>query len=111
MLISPIAGFAQAFAGKDGANFVYNDEQRELFSDPDAYLAYRKMIEDELNRRFKLIINGSQEQKEARAFSESEMKRALKDRPDLLEKIMPIDFDVACRRRKSSLVESVSPHR
>jgi cation diffusion facilitator CzcD-associated flavoprotein CzcO len=94
------AGFAQAFAGKDGANFIYNEEQRNLFSDPDAYLAYRKAIEDELNHRFSFIINGSEAQKAAREFSENEMKTLLKDRPDLLDKIMPIDFDVGCRRRE-----------
>ena len=94
------AGFAQAFAGIDGANFVYNDEQRKLFSDPDAYLAYRKAIEDELNRRFSFIINGSEAQRAAREFSEIEMKTLLKDRPDLLDKIMPTNFDVGCRRRE-----------
>lgn len=92
------AGFAQNFAGKDGANFVYNDEQRKLFEDPDAYLAYCKMIEGELNQRFSFIINGSPAQKAAREFSENEMKTHLKDRPDLLEKIMPTDFYVGCRR-------------
>jgi cation diffusion facilitator CzcD-associated flavoprotein CzcO len=94
------AGFAQAFAGKGGANFAYTDEQRKLFSDPDAYLAYRKAIEDELNRRFEFIINGSQAQKDARKFSENEMKTLLMKRPDLLDKIMPTNFDVGCRRRE-----------
>jgi cation diffusion facilitator CzcD-associated flavoprotein CzcO len=94
------AGFAQAFAGKDGANFVYNDEQRKLFDDSDSYLAYRKAIEDELNHRFSFIINGSEAQKAAREFSENEMKTLLKDRPDLLYKIMPTNFDVGCRRRE-----------
>ena len=94
------AGFAQAFAGKDGANFIYNDDQRELFEDEDAYLYYRKMIEGELNQRFSFIINGSAAQKAAREYSENEMRTLLKDRPELLEKIMPTDFDVGCRRRK-----------
>ena len=92
------AGFAQAFAGKDGANFTYSDEQHQLFDDADAYLAYRKTIEDELNQRFSFIINGSQAQKDARVFSENEMRTLLKDRTDLLDKIMPTDFDVGCRR-------------
>jgi hypothetical protein len=35
-------GFAQTFAGKDGANFIYNGEQRKLFDGPDAYLTHRK---------------------------------------------------------------------
>ncbi|EXJ90840.1 hypothetical protein A1O1_03945 [Capronia coronata CBS 617.96] len=92
------AGFAQNFAGKDGANFIYNDEQRKLFDDPDEFLAYCKFIEGELNQRFGFIINGSPAQKAAREFSENEMKTHLKDRPELLEKIMPTDFYVGCRR-------------
>lgn len=92
------AGFAQEYAGKNGANFIYNDEQRQLFDDPDAYLTYCKMIEGELNQRFSFIINGSQPQKEARDFSVNEMKRKLKGRPDLLDKVMPQDFFVGCRR-------------
>ena len=92
------AGFAQDFAGKDGANFVYTEEQQKLFEDPDEYLAYCKMIEGELNQRFSFIVNGSPQQKAAREFSMNEMKSKLKHRPDLLEKIMPNDFDVGCRR-------------
>ncbi|KAL2395806.1 FAD-binding monooxygenase tazF [Exophiala dermatitidis] len=92
------AGFAQNFAGKDGANFIYSEEQRKLFEDPDEYLAYCKMIEEELNQRFGFIINGSPAQKQAREFSENEMKTHLKDRPDLLEKVMPTEFYVGCRR-------------
>ncbi|KAL6248051.1 hypothetical protein RBB50_005399 [Rhinocladiella similis] len=92
------AGFAQNFAGKDGANFVYNEEQRKMFENEDEYLAYRKMIEGELNQRFGFIINGTSAQKAAREFSENEMKAKLKDRPELLEKIMPDDFFVGCRR-------------
>lgn len=92
------AGFAQAFAGPDGANFTYTDEQRKMFEDSDKYKAYCKMIEGELNQRFSFIINGSKEQKAAREFSENEMRTLLTDRPDLLEAIMPTDFFVACRR-------------
>ncbi|KAK4948538.1 hypothetical protein LTR10_012542 [Elasticomyces elasticus] len=92
------AGFAQDFAGKDGANFVYTEEQQKLFEDPDEYLAYCKMIEGELNQRFSFIVNGSPQQKTAREFSMNEMKAKLKHRPDLLERIMPNDFDVGCRR-------------
>ena len=92
------AGFAQAFAGPDGANFSYTEEQQKMFEDSDKYKAYCKMIEGELNQRFSFIINGSSEQKAAREFSENEMKTLLADRPELLEAIMPTDFFVACRR-------------
>ena len=93
------AGFAQAFAGRNGANFAYNDEQYEVLKkDADAHLSYSKMIEGELNQRFQFIINGSEAQNGARTYSENEMKSLLKDRPDLMEQIIPTDFFVGCRR-------------
>lgn len=93
------AGFAQAFAGPNGANFKYNDEQLDLLrNDPDAHLTYSKMIEGELNQRFQFIINGSRAQQDARDYSESEMKALLSNRPDLVDSIMPTDFFVGCRR-------------
>jgi len=92
------AGFAQKFAGKDGANFTYSEEQQKLFQNPHEYKAYCKMIEGELNQRFKLIINGSQAQRDAADFSVDEMKFKLKDKPELLDKVMPTDFFVGCRR-------------
>lgn len=92
------AGFAQKFAGKDGANFEYSEEQKKLFDNPDEYKAYCKMIEGELNQRFKFIINGSKAQKDAVDFSINDMKTKMKNKPELMEKIMPTDFFVGCRR-------------
>lgn len=92
------AGFAQKFAGKDGANFTYNEEQQGLFNNPDEYKAYCKMIEGELNQRFSFIINGSAPQRDAVDYSVNEMKTKLKEKPELLEKVMPTDFFVGCRR-------------
>jgi len=80
------------------ADFIYNKDQRKLFDDPDAYLTYRKMIEAELNQRFGFIINGLKAQEEVRDYSENEMKQHLKDRPDLVEHVMPTTFFVGCRR-------------
>ena len=98
---SPIwvtAGFAQAFAGHEGANFTYSEEQQKIMEDPAKYLAYRKMIEGELNQRFPFILNGSKEANEAREFSEKEMRTKMAAKPELCEKIMPKDFGVGCRR-------------
>lgn len=100
------AAFAQEFAGENGGNFIYSGEQHKTFADTDKYLQYCKMIEDELNHRYSFIINGSTAQKEAREFCTGVMAQALKDRPDLLQKIMPVDFDVGCRRRESSHLRS-----
>lgn len=45
-----------------------NEEQKEILkNDPKKYLAYRKKIESELNSRFRFILNGSEEQANARA--------------------------------------------
>ncbi|EMC94065.1 hypothetical protein BAUCODRAFT_36536 [Baudoinia panamericana UAMH 10762] len=99
---SPIwitAGFAQTWAGKDGANFKYTEEQLKYLEDhPEKYLEYRKQIENELNQRFKFIIKGSQEAKDAREFSYKQMARHLKDDPRLVEKIIPKNFNPGCRR-------------
>jgi hypothetical protein len=82
------AGFGQRFAGKGGSNFkckdslkagpiksqseilttTDNEKQKEILrNDPRKYLAYRKKIESELNSRFRFILNGSEEQANARA--------------------------------------------
>ncbi|KAI9820318.1 MAG: hypothetical protein M1827_005940 [Pycnora praestabilis] len=99
---SPIwitAGFAQKFAGKDGANFSYTEEQKQWLRDnPDKYLEYRKIIESELNQRFKFIIKGSDAANDARVYSEDEMTRKLDRNPRLMDKIIPKDFNVGCRR-------------
>jgi hypothetical protein len=50
------AGFAQRKAGPGGANFRFTQEQKDEFrNNPAKYIEYRKEIEDELNRRFKLV--------------------------------------------------------
>lgn len=93
------AGFGQRYAGKDGANFNYTEEQKEVLrNDPKKYLTYRKTIESELNSRFKFIINGSKEQADARAFAEKEMRRKLAAKPEIADIIVPTNFAVGCRR-------------
>ncbi|GAB7356964.1 hypothetical protein MBLNU459_g7804t1 [Dothideomycetes sp. NU459] len=99
---SPIwitAGFAQTWAGKDGANFEYSEEQRKyLEANPKKYLEYRKQIENELNQRFKFIIKGSEEANTARDFSHKEMERKLQSNPRLVDKVIPKNFNIGCRR-------------
>ncbi|KAK9422621.1 putative Sterigmatocystin biosynthesis monooxygenase stcW [Seiridium unicorne] len=93
------AGFGQRFAGKGGTNFEYTAEQKDvLANDPKKYLAYRKKIESELNTRFRFILNGSQEQSEARAAAEADMQRKLATRPEIAELMIPKNFAVGCRR-------------
>ncbi|KAL2837716.1 putative dimethylaniline monooxygenase [Aspergillus pseudoustus] len=93
------AGFAQKYAGENGANFNYTEEQKQQFrDDPAGYLHYRKMVEEELNQRFKFIINGTQAQKEALEFARAEMTRKLNGRKDIVSKLVPSDYAVGCRR-------------
>lgn len=99
---SPIwisAAFAQRFGGTNGANFAYSEEQRRFLSEnPQKYLEYRKQIENELNQRFKFILKGSDAAKEARAYSEDQMKQKLGGDARLVDKIIPKNFNVGCRR-------------
>lgn len=93
------AGFAPKYAGPGGANFAYSEETMQRFKDdPKFYLAYCKAIESELTSRFRMVLNGSPEAKEARDFSETEMRRKLAGKPELIEKLMPKNFGIGCRR-------------
>ncbi|KAI6884170.1 steroid monooxygenase [Hortaea werneckii] len=92
-------GFAQTWAGKEGANFEYTEEQLNyLAQNPEKYLEYRKQIENELNQRFKFIIKGSEEAEKARDFSYKQMEKHLKGDPRLCDKIIPKNFNPGCRR-------------
>ncbi|KAL0258152.1 hypothetical protein SLS55_007324 [Diplodia seriata] len=93
------AAFAQGWAGPDGSNFAYSEEQlRYLEQNPDKYLEYRKQIENELNQRFKFIIRGSPESKAARDFARDQMSRKLSSHPELASAIIPRNFNPGCRR-------------
>ncbi|KAH8804880.1 cyclohexanone monooxygenase [Xylogone sp. PMI_703] len=94
------APIAAKFAGPDGSNFNYTEEQKEHWAkDPEAYLSYRKNIEGEMNVRFPLYIDHTPEQRAAKKFCEDEMRRKLKagGKEDLLKLMLP-DFAVGCRR-------------
>ena len=48
-------------------------EQKKAFDgDREAYHRYKKMIENELNKRFKLVLRNTQESDEANAVSKSQ---------------------------------------
>ena len=93
------AGFAQKYAGPDGANFEYSEKQKRKFAEnlPE-YVRYTKEIEDELNQRFKFILNGTPEAREAKEFSTGQMQDKLKGRQDLINMLVPTKFGVGCRR-------------
>ncbi|KAJ7349078.1 FAD/NAD-P-binding domain-containing protein [Mycena albidolilacea] len=93
------AAFAPQFAGPGGANFEYSEEQKKRFrDDPKHALKYRKMIESELNERFKFLIQGTPEQKAALEFGNKDMRLRLRGDQRLIDAIIPKDFAVGCRR-------------
>ncbi|KIW16982.1 hypothetical protein PV08_04173 [Exophiala spinifera] len=91
-------GFASRFAGPDGRNIDFTDEQKDLWTnDHEEYFRYRKLVEQELNARFKTNLKGSKEQDMAREFCLKEMSKQLVSKPELLKAITP-EFPVGCRR-------------
>lgn len=93
------AGFAQKFAGKNGANFRYTDKQKKEFAEnPDLFLKYSKMIESELNQRFKFILKNTPEAKAAKDFAANEMGTKLDGNQRLMDAMIPKNFGVGCRR-------------
>jgi hypothetical protein len=89
----------RSFEVRNEADYLADtEEQKERFvNDPEYYLQYRKLVEREINHRFKFIINGSKEQKEALDFSRAQMEMKLTGRKDLMEKLIPKNFAVGCR--------------
>jgi cation diffusion facilitator CzcD-associated flavoprotein CzcO len=88
--------FAAKFAGPEGQNYDYTEEQKAAWSaDPASYLEYRRQIEAELNRRFGLYIDHTPEQKAAREFGIKEMTSKLRagGKEELLQAMLP-DFAV-----------------
>ena len=70
-----------------------------MLQDPDVYLAYRKAVDDGFYRRYPYILNGGKIAQEVRDNTIRYMKEKLADKPDVLESILPEDFDIGCRRQ------------
>lgn len=89
----------QAFSASGGANFEYSDQQKALLEDPDVYLAYRKAVDDGFYRRYSYVINGSKMSKIVKENTVKYMREKLAEKPELLDTILPEDFDIGCRRQ------------
>ncbi|EIM90702.1 FAD/NAD-P-binding domain-containing protein [Stereum hirsutum FP-91666 SS1] len=93
------SAFAQQYAGPGGRNFSYTEDQKNVFADdPEHYLKYRKMIESELNQRFKFVVLGTPEQEAALAYATKHMHDILDGNERLKNAIIPKTFSVGCRR-------------
>lgn len=80
-------------------NRLDSDEQKALLADPAVYLAYRKAVDDAFYRRYSYVINGSKMSQLVKDNTVKYMKEKLADKPELLERILPEDFDIGCRRQ------------
>lgn len=75
----------------------FSPEQLEEFKDPQKYLAYRKALEETYWRRFNSVFKDSKENKTARETFTNLMAQRVKDKPELLDQLLPA-FSPYCRR-------------
>ncbi|KAJ5477649.1 hypothetical protein N7530_003158 [Penicillium desertorum] len=81
-----------------GGNFAYNNEERQAWqSDPTLYIEYRKELEYEMQTLYPKSQRGSNLQNSSRAQYQADMERRLKDKPELLDDLLP-DFPPLCKR-------------
>ncbi|KAH0835158.1 hypothetical protein AYO21_10319 [Fonsecaea monophora] len=92
--------YAQAFAGPNGANFSYSEQQKEEFrKDPAKFLQYRKAIETDMNSNFAFSLKDSPQQALAVDGITKMMKARLGSRSeDLSDILIPTEFGFGCRR-------------
>ncbi|EXJ56379.1 uncharacterized protein A1O5_12646 [Cladophialophora psammophila CBS 110553] len=90
--------FAQDFAGPNGTNFSYTDEQKQTFrSDMQRLQSYRKAIETNMNSNHKVAHTNSPEQQIAVQYLTKIMKSRIGENHPLADRLIP-DFGVGCRR-------------
>ncbi|KAK7686490.1 hypothetical protein QCA50_010087 [Cerrena zonata] len=78
-------------------NYIFTDEDKQRFQDPETYKAFRHDLEDSLNSVHSSTLRGSEMQNAAKkAFKENMIKR-LEKKPWIADHLIP-EFGVACRR-------------
>lgn len=63
------------------------------------YLAYRKAVDDGFYRRYPYVLNGGKIANEVRNNTVKYMTEKLSEKPEVLDSILPEDFDIGCRRQ------------
>ena len=74
-----------------------SEDLKESFKDPEAYLKFRKDLENKYWRRLSTFFKGSEENKEMQDQFIQMMKKRLIKKPELLQDLVP-DFSPNCRR-------------
>lgn len=79
------------------SNFKFSaDELRDFNERPEALLAYRKMLDSEIQSMTKVTLRGKLADQAAEAFTKN-MSAKLARKPEILDKILP-SFTPGCRR-------------
>lgn len=82
----------------DATNFTYNQKEKDNWKqDTEAYIAYRKQLEFRLQGSHEVSYRGSARHNQARASYEQMMRDRLKERPELLDQLLP-QFPPLCKR-------------
>ncbi|KAF2146960.1 uncharacterized protein K452DRAFT_218241 [Aplosporella prunicola CBS 121167] len=90
---------AGSLGGRDrkAEPMYFAPEQLKEFEDPEKYLKYRRTLEETYWRRFAAVLKNTEENEKARKEFTTLMAARLKDKPELLDEILP-DFSPHCRR-------------
>lgn len=72
------------------------EDKKKTLEDPEAYLAFRKNMEDKYWRKFDTFLKGESNDKLRQFFTDT-MKARLSKKPELLDNLIP-DFSPNCRR-------------
>lgn len=89
--------FGEKFA-KDGRDTKFPEQLQNFWAgNPEAFLKFRKDVENEMNHLFDLHYKDSDVQKEAMIKFRKSMERKVAKKPELAAKLIP-DFAVGCRR-------------
>ena len=81
-----------------GGNFSYTDAEKTMWeNDRDAYLAYRRSLEQKMQGRFGITQRGSPLLRSAKKQYTADMRERLKEKPEIMEYLLP-DFPPLCKR-------------
>ncbi|KAL2009337.1 hypothetical protein VTN00DRAFT_7531 [Thermoascus crustaceus] len=75
--------------GGDSFNPAYSKADIERFQDPEVHRAYRKMLQQGMNKGFRMFRKESTEYHKALKAAESLMREKLKNDPNLCDKLIP----------------------
>ncbi|KAI0688653.1 FAD/NAD-binding domain-containing protein [Cytidiella melzeri] len=78
-------------------NYIFTDEEKKSFKDPEYYKRFRRSLESELNSVHQGTLRDSDMQKGAREAFRANMLKRLAKKPWIADRLIP-DFGVACRR-------------